>query len=164
MTIPVARQREKRQTPTIDATNIQGMTPPLLVGIPLFILSAMFIASMWRNREKPEVVEEVAEIIVGTPPTFTTLTPPHLPAPGQPVGSCVFQCSWVQGVYLMFLSDRGELPAHLSLIECRNEFVTKMRFSYKVVILQLYENSWQLYEKCHVTFSPLNTRRHVHTI
>ena len=73
----IARQREKRQTPTIDATNIQGMTPPLLVGIPLFILSAMFIASMRRNREKPEVVEEVAEIIVDTPPTFTTLTPPY---------------------------------------------------------------------------------------
>ena len=80
-------RRKKRQIPTLDSTgNIQGMSPPLLVGIPLVILSAMFIASLRKNQQKPEIVEEVTEIIVDTPPKFTPLTPPHLPAPGQPVG------------------------------------------------------------------------------
>ena len=80
-------RRKKRQIPTLDSTgHIQGMSPPLLVGIPLVILSAMFIASLRKNQQKPEIVEEVTEIIVDTPPKFTPLTPPHLPAPGQPVG------------------------------------------------------------------------------
>ena len=71
----------------------------MLVGIPLLILSAMFIASLKRKRP-PEVVtvEDVPEIIVDAPPPIAHITssiPPHLPAPGQPVGFAKLSYYWV---------------------------------------------------------------------
>ena len=85
------RKRKKRQVsspaslPNVTG-NLQNLSPPLIVGIPLVILSAMFIASLRRKQEKEAAKEVPPEIIVETPPLpFTPLTPPHLPSPGQPV-------------------------------------------------------------------------------
>ena len=66
----------------------------MLVGIPLLILSAMFIASLKRKRPSEGVtVEDVPEIIVDAPPPIAHITssiPPHLPAPGQPVSFATY--------------------------------------------------------------------------
>ena len=71
----------------------------MLVGIPLLILSAMFIASLKRKRPSEGVtVEDVPEIIVDAPPPIAHITssiPPHLPAPGQPVGFAKLSYYWV---------------------------------------------------------------------
>ena len=88
--------RKKRQISVPDLTtgNIQGLSQPMLVGIPLLILSAMFIASLKRKRPPEGVtIEDVPEIIVDAPPPIAHITssiPPHLPAPGQPVGFATF--------------------------------------------------------------------------
>lgn len=86
-----SKELEKRQKRQADHTEIisHGLNNPIMVGIPLVILSAMFIASLRRHKPKEPEVETViipAEPVIEKIPP---LIPPHLPKPGQPGGGYI---------------------------------------------------------------------------
>lgn len=90
---PRKRSRRRRQVEQASTALAQGfVNTPLLMGIPLIILSAMFIASLRRKQQATDepdeihivpVLEEPPDFILHDPPP---LVPPHLPKPGQPGG------------------------------------------------------------------------------
>lgn len=84
------QHRQRRQAAHHASTEVltQGLNHPLLIGLPLVILSAMFMASLGR-RKKQEPEEELPTVEVFVPPEIVIAPPPippHLPKPGQPGG------------------------------------------------------------------------------
>ena len=91
---PLSRQKRQGEAVVAGATSEilhHGMNHPLLVGIPLFILSAMFLASLRKRQEQKEVIEAPTivhheeVVVIEDPP----LVPPHVPQPGQPGGGYI---------------------------------------------------------------------------